>query len=143
MFGPGTSDEAMKRRSIYFFLKRSGIPAPLQLFDFPEPLVSQGGRPETTIAPQALLFMNNAQVRDHARAFAARLDPTDTNPAITQAYRMALGRPPRPEEITANTTFLAEQTAAYQAENAPDPTASALTDFCQALFCQNQFVYLE
>jgi mono/diheme cytochrome c family protein len=143
MYGPGTSDEAMKRRSIYFFLKRSGIPAALQLFDFPEPLVSQGGRPETTVAPQALLFMNNAQVREHARAFAARLDAGNVNTAIGQAYRMALGRPPRAEEVAANTAFLIEQTASYQAENSPSPAADALTDFCQALFCQNQFVYLE
>jgi hypothetical protein len=66
MYGAGTLDERMKRRSIYFMIKRSRLIPTMQLFDSPEPLVSQGSRPSTIIAPQALHFMNNAQVREAA-----------------------------------------------------------------------------
>ncbi len=55
MFGKGTLDESMRRRSIYFTVKRSKLVPMLQVFDVPEPLVSQGQRPTTTVAPQALL----------------------------------------------------------------------------------------
>ena len=69
-FGPGTLDEPMRRRSIYFMVNRSRLVPMMQIFDQPEPLVSQGRRPSTTIAPQALLFMNNLQVVKWARALA-------------------------------------------------------------------------
>ena len=69
MFGPGTLDANMKRRSIYFMIKRSRLVPMMQIFDSPEPLVSVGSRPATTIAPQALMFMNNRQVRSYARSF--------------------------------------------------------------------------
>src|SRR5262249_51084247 len=59
MYGPGTLDEASRRRSIYFTVKRSKLIPMLQVFDAPEALVSLGERPATTIAPQALLLMNN------------------------------------------------------------------------------------
>src|SRR5262249_1060818 len=74
-FGPGTLDEGSKRRSIYFTVKRSKLLPVMQLFDAPEPLTSVGERPTTTIAPQALLLMNNPHVRDCARGFARRIDP--------------------------------------------------------------------
>ncbi|HAW98838.1 MAG TPA: hypothetical protein DCX67_09910, partial [Opitutae bacterium] len=59
MFGKGTLDERSRRRSVYFMIKRSKLIPTMQLFDAPEPLVSQGHRASTTIAPQALMFMNS------------------------------------------------------------------------------------
>ncbi|MEJ7594976.1 MAG: PSD1 and planctomycete cytochrome C domain-containing protein [Planctomycetaceae bacterium] len=72
-FGPGTLDQNMTRRSVYFFIKRSQLIPMMMLFDWPEHLVSIGQRPVTTIAPQALMFMNSPQGRDYATAFAQRL----------------------------------------------------------------------
>src|SRR5437879_7951528 len=59
MFGEGTLDQGMTRRSIYFTIKRSQLIPMLQLFDVPEPNASVGRRPSTTIAPQALVFLHN------------------------------------------------------------------------------------
>ena len=59
MYGKGTLDERSRRRSIYFMIKRSKLIPVMQLFDAPEPLVSQGRRMNTTIAPQALMLMNS------------------------------------------------------------------------------------
>ena len=73
MYGKGTLDEGMKRRSIYFFIKRSKLIPMMQVFDAPEPLVSVGGRPATTIAPQALFMMNNPLVIEQSRKAATRL----------------------------------------------------------------------
>ena len=84
MFGPGTLDENHRRRSIYFMIKRSRLVPMMQVFDQPEPLVSQGRRPSTTIAPQALLFMNNAQVVKWAQALAGNVDQKDPDAAIRE-----------------------------------------------------------
>lgn len=73
MFGPGTKDEHSKRRSIYFTIKRSQLIESMVAFDCPEPLVSQGMRPTTTVAPQALLILNGPQVRDWAAALAKKV----------------------------------------------------------------------
>ena len=75
MYGPGTLDETQRRRSIYFTVKRSKLVPMMQVFDAPEALSSIGNRPSTTIAPQALLLLNNPNVRNCARAFARRLVP--------------------------------------------------------------------
>ena len=142
MFGAGTKDERSPRRSIYFTMKRSQLIGSMVAFDQPEPLVSQGARPTTTVAPQALLLMNGPQVRAWAEAFARRLTPhTDPADALHQAYLLALGRPPRSAELTAGQAFLATQTASYTAEKLPDPGFLARADFCQVLFGLNEFAY--
>ena len=66
-YGPGTLDPASKRRSIYFTVKRSKLVPMMQVFDAPEALGGVGQRPTTTIAPQALLLMNNPNVRGMRR----------------------------------------------------------------------------
>ena len=83
MFGPGTLDNGSRRRSIYFTIKRSQMIPAMQAFDAPEPLVSQGQRQTTTVAPQALMLMNSAQARSWAEGFAARFDA----PAVLDGER--------------------------------------------------------
>ena len=39
MYGPGTLDPKMPRRSVYFFIKRSQLIPMMMLFDWPEHLV--------------------------------------------------------------------------------------------------------
>jgi hypothetical protein len=146
MFGPGTLDESMRRRSIYFFIKRSEFIPILQLFDAPDPSVSVGSRVSTTIAPQALLFMNNPNVREYARALADRLKSARENSpaeAIEEGYSLALGRKPDAKELERSTVFLTRQGARYRADGKADPDQLALADFCQALFGLNEFIYVE
>ncbi len=140
MFGPGTLDEAMTRRSVYFFVKRSKLIPAMMVFDAPEPLVSIGSRPATTVAPQALLFMNSPQVRRYAAAFAKRLPAGDP---VDGAYRAALGRAPAAEESAAAAAFLADQEGSYRKAGRADARERALADFCQTLFCLNEFVYVD
>jgi cytochrome c553 len=159
LYGPGSLDEAMTRRSIYFTIKRSRLIPTMQIFDAPEPLVSVGNRPATTIAPQALLFMNNPQVRDHARHLGRLLvaetgvQATDerTEAQVRAAYRRVLGRVPTDRELAEGTAFLASQRASYlQDARATDANASplpaselALADLIQVLLSLNEFVFVE
>ncbi len=140
-FGPGTLDQNMTRRSVYFFIKRSQLIPMMMLFDWPEHLVSIGQRPVTTIAPQSLMFMNSAQGRDYAASFASRLNASDPVVAIQQAWRMAFGRKPSDQEVLAAKDFLTRQTAAHT--GASDSAYQALIDLCQTIFSMNEFVYIE
>ena len=148
MFGPGTLDESHKRRSIYFTVKRSKLVPMMQLFDQPEPLVSVGDRPSTTIAPQALFFINNGQVREYAHNFAKKLLPShESSPdeAVKSGYLTAIGRAPGEAELADAVAFLKSQTDSYAAagKDAAAARELALADFCQVLFGLNEFVYVE
>jgi hypothetical protein len=145
-FGPGTLDESHVRRSIYFMIKRSKLVPMMQLFDQPEPLVSVGGRPSTTIAPQALMFINNPQVRASAHAFAKQLTAQEDKSApaaVRRAYLQAIAREPDETELSEATAFLAEQTKSYVADGKANAAELALADLCQVLFGLNEFVYVE
>src|SRR2546428_2180682 len=137
IYGPGTLDAASKRRSVYFTIKRSQLIPMMIVFDAPEALTPIGDRSTTTIAPQALMLMNNSQVREYARALAKRAG--DVRPA----YRIALGRDPTEAESKDAEAFIADQAAAYQSAGRTDARDAALADFCQSLMCLNEFVYVE
>ena len=129
MFGPGTRDENGRRRSIYFNIKRSQLIGSMVAFDAPEPLVSQGTRPTTTVAPQALVLMNSPQARAWAVALAKRVSAAgDVKKQIHQACLICFSRAPRPDETAAGEAFLRG--------------GGDLTDYCQVLLGLNEFVYV-
>jgi cytochrome c553 len=146
MYGPGSLDETHRRRSIYFTVKRSQLVSMMQVFDAPEALSSMGDRPSTTIAPQALLLMNNPNVRKSARAFARRLLPAwDKGPeaALRGGYRLALGREPDAEELKDANAFITSQLKRHESALKANAPELALLDFCQVLLCLNEFVYVD
>ena len=129
MYGPGTLDAKMSRRSLYFTVKRSQMIPVLQVFDWPDTLTSAGVRPVTVVAPQALLFMNNPQVRECAAGFAKRIE-SEATPAkqVDRAYRLAFARPPTIAEAKAGAAFLRE---------------GKIGDFAHALLSLNEFIYVD
>lgn len=137
-FGPGSLDEGMTRRSIYFTVKRSAlIPSMVQL-DWPEALQGIGQRVTTTVAPQALLMLNSPHVRANAAAFARTLQPAAENSlsdAVDAAYLRAICRSPAATERNAAVEFLTNRRQS-------DGLHEALTDFCQSLFAMNEFLYI-
>jgi hypothetical protein len=143
MYGAGTLDEGMNRRSIYFFVKRSKIIPLMLLFDAPNALTGMGSRATTTVAPQALALMNNPQVQRYANAFSARLAGKAPDEAVRAAYEMAFCREPRAEELADAAAFLRDQTAQYHSAGRADADDSAMQDFCQALLSLNEFVYVD
>jgi hypothetical protein len=143
MFGPGTLNPNMKRRSIYFFIKRSKLIPAMLLFDWPEHLVSIGRRSQTTIAPQALMFLNGQQVRGYAQGFSRKLSGQKQPTFIQNAFLLALGRAPVQREATATTAFLKQQSDRYRKAGKKDADQLARVDFCQALFCMNEFLFVD
>jgi hypothetical protein len=145
-FGPGTLDEAHRRRSIYFQIKRSQLVPMMQLFDQPEPLVSIGSRPSTTIAPQALALINSPHVRDWAKELASHLASAfEKSPAeaVRLGYQIAIARQPDEAELAAAVAFLEAQEKSYTSSGQADSTKLTLADFCQVLFGLNEFVYID
>ncbi|MFO0878847.1 MAG: PSD1 and planctomycete cytochrome C domain-containing protein [Gemmataceae bacterium] len=144
LFGPGTLDLQQRRRSIYFFVKRSQLIPMLTLFDAPDGTVGIEQRTTTTIAPQALLMLNNPVVRQAAEQLARRLgEVKEPGAVVALGYRLTLGRPPAGSELTEATAFLAEQEKLYADEKKPDAAHLARLDFCQVLLGLNEFIYVD
>ena len=136
-FGPGTLDEGSNRRSIYFTVKRSRLIPTMVAFDAPEPLASQGNRPSTVVAPQALFQLNSPHARRWAQSLATQVSrktgpQAKTTDLIIAAYRETLTRLPSNQEIEIANRFLS---------TSPD-IQSGLIDFCQNLLALNEFIYL-
>jgi hypothetical protein len=130
--GKNDDDPSTWRRSIYVHSKRS-IPLPmLDVFDKPDGITSCARRNRSTIAPQALILMNNSFVRIQAQQFATRLEREagkDAGQQVNRAFELAYLRAPSQTERAAAVDFL---------KSNPD----SLVDFCQALFNSNEFVYM-
>ncbi|HIE99943.1 MAG TPA: DUF1553 domain-containing protein [Fuerstia sp.] len=144
-FGPGTLDPSQKRRSIYFMVKRSQLIPMMQVFDSPEPLASVGNRPSTTIASQALMFMNSPQVREYAGGLAARIRSAGQSDIVDQAYLSGISRKPTHVERASAEAFLKTQSTSYQSDgrSVDDSDRLALTDLCQTVFSLNEFVFVD
>ena len=146
-------DENMRRRSIYFTVKRSKLIPSLHVFDAPDALQGIGFRQTTTVAPQALMLLNNKIVREYAETFAKHLSnnrsfaKTSNLPSnaefIEPAYLAALSRPPSKQEYADTLAFLNAQAETYRKAGKPDGDLPARTDFCQALFSLNEFLFVE
>ncbi len=95
--GKPDDDPSTWRRSLYVFSKRS-IRYPLfEAFDQPNLINSVDRRNRSTVAPQALLLMNNAFVLSQSQQFAERLQReagADAGAQVDRAFRIALARPP-------------------------------------------------
>jgi len=144
LYGKGSLDQKSNRRSIYLTVKRGQLTPILQLFDAPDAMQGVGRRNESTVAPQALAMLNSPFIRELAGSFAKRVRPdTKTSPkqAVILAYRLALTRTPDSSELEGMLDFIQRQTDSRKDQaNAQD---LAIRDFCQLLFCSNEFVYVD
>ncbi len=78
-YWPATASvEEFNRRGLYFFVRRNFRFPMFDVFDSPVNFVSAPGRDETTVAPQALWFLNNKIAYQQAQEFAARLVAEET-----------------------------------------------------------------
>lgn len=144
-FGPGTLNEGHNRRSIYFMIKRSKLIPMMQIFDAPEPLVSVGNRPTTTIASQALMFMNSPHVRRYAGGLANSCSDPEGKTTIGNVYLAAIARRPTNSELQSAEDFVHVQAKSYHADGSSEAEAMRLawTDFCQTIMSLNEFVFVE
>jgi hypothetical protein len=148
------------RRSVYVQARRSAPLTVLDLFD--EPIMSPNcpARQASTVAPQALMMLNDVFVAEQSREFAKRLQaesPGDIRAQIERAFRLAYGTTPTAAQTQATLNYLAEQAEQIRQRQstqpppkdpakAPpivDPQTLALASLCQSLLSANQFLYLD
>jgi hypothetical protein len=105
------------RRSLYIYRKRT-VPHPsLATFDAPSWEICQVKRQSTNTPLQAFALLNDVTYVEAARRFAERIikeggDSPDVR--LTFAFRLATGRSPRPEELSALRINLEKYLAWFQ-----------------------------
>ena len=113
----------------------------LTLFDFGDGTTSTETRSQTNIAPQALFMLNSRFVSERSGSLARRLLETETADAarIRRAWRIVLGRDPKPEQIQDALKYILNFPA-----NAPGDNARVIawSSFCRALIASNDFMYV-
>jgi hypothetical protein len=88
-------------RTVYLPVLRALVSEDAATFDFPDPCQIAGQREVTTVAPQALYFLNGAFVTDCARRAADLVlkEPGSDADRVRAAYLRVLGRPPAGDEV--------------------------------------------
>ena len=117
--GGPAADATRPRRTVYTRVTRNVRDPLLDVFDAPDSFSSTAQRNVTTTPTQALLLINQPFLVQRSRAFARRLvrESGDADEArITQAYRLAFGRPPTAEELDRARQFLVEQSTRVSPE---------------------------
>jgi len=113
------SGDALYRRTMYLFVKRTAPHPALVNFDAPNREQFCGRRERSNTPLQALQLMNDIQHVEAARALAARTlieAPADDAERIEWLYRTVLARPPSAAEATIVAGALAGNRARYEAD---------------------------
>ncbi len=145
---PGTSADygyqhTENCRSVYVPVFRNALPDVFEAFDFADPSMVTGRRNASTVAPQALFFLNHPFILNQARHAAKRIlaeSGLDDPERLDRAYRLILGRPPSAGERAVAARFLDEPAADGKSESG---RVEAWTQICQALFASVDFRYLK
>ena len=131
-----------QRRMVYLPLRRSNLPALLNLFDFGDAVTSMGKRSDTNVAPQALFMMNSEFVAKRARNLASELlDETDWTDSerMRHAFVRTLTRIPSSEEVDQGLTYLSQVRQEFDEVSALD----AWESFCRILLASNAYIYVD
>jgi hypothetical protein len=123
------------------------VPYPLfQAFDRPDFLVSCARRQITTVATQAMALLNDGFVRSVASDFASRLLEScgdDDTQIVRESFALAFARSPNNLEVQAAVEFIRSQSEVRRARDEADCRHASVTDYCQALFGLNEFIYVD
>jgi hypothetical protein len=109
--------EALYRRSMYTFWKRTSPPPALTTFDAPSRENCVARRARTNTPLQALLLMNDEQYVEAARHFGRRMmleGGSSPEERLTFGFRLATSRYPQPEELNVLTRVYGEHLSHYQ-----------------------------
>jgi hypothetical protein len=111
--------EALYRRSLYTFWKRTSPPPSLLTFDAPSRETCTVRRARTNTPLQALVLLNDKQYVEAARQLAQRMlleggsTPADR---IAHAFRLATSRRPTSDELAILTNIYQSQLLEFQAD---------------------------
>ncbi len=143
--GPFSAVYDHNRRSVYLMTQRIKRHPFLALFDGADPNASTAERRTTTVPTQALFFLNDPFVHASADTFAGRVMAAATTEAerIRIAYRLALGRNPRPTEVTDTAEFLAAYRHELAGAGKPAHETAAWAALARVLFGSNEFLTVD
>ena len=124
--GPGTTwqaeqDAEQYRRGVYMYWKRTFLHPGMLAFDAPTRQESEAQRASSNTPAQALVLLNDPTYVEAARVFAARMleeGGASLDEQIVWAYREALSRAPRIEELALLRDLHTTQLAMYEADEA-------------------------
>lgn len=134
------------RRSIYIKVSRMEGPRFLELFDFPDRMVTRGRRDRTNVPAQALAMLNDPFVIDQARFWAEQLVALKHESIAARVrvmFQRAVGRPPGDAE--------GQRFASLVRRLADDPSASEAAllkdkhvwqDAAHAMFNLKELIYI-
>jgi hypothetical protein len=135
------------KRSIYLPIVRNLLPDVLTLFDGADPNGVTAVRNDTTVPSQALFLLNSPFMREQSRRFASRLLALEMSDEqrLNEANLLALGRPLTETELDEANRFLSAYQSAAGSQGQPEPERRlrAWQSYCQILFCENEFFYVE
>ena len=143
------------RRGVYLLVRRNFRFPLFEVFDAPVNSQSCPRRDDTTVAPQALWFLNNRTVNRQAQEWAGRLvrDAGEEPRAwVDRAWALAFARPPSETE-RAEAVELLDALAQGQGSGPVDASAAlaklpparaaALVKLCLSLFNLNEFAFVD
>lgn len=136
--GSATQDLHRPRRSLYIQTVRADRRNFSTLFNAADPEQCVGRRDVSTIAPQALFFLNNDFVHQQASNLArqiARAAPDNDRDRIERAYLVLFGREPAAAEVDIGLEMLA---AARRRD-----VNTAWAEYAHVLLCTNEFCYVD
>ncbi|MBB07987.1 MAG: hypothetical protein CMN03_06955 [Roseibacillus sp.] len=104
--------DALYRRGLYTFWRRTMLYPTFQIFDAPSREFCSVNRPRTNTPLQALVTLNDPTFVEAARVFGQRILAEGGNndlDRLTFAFTLATSRPPQEDEMQILSTTLAEQ----------------------------------
>ena len=120
--------DALWRRSLYTFIKRTAPAPSMTTFDAPSREQSCARRERSNTPLQALVLMNDVQHFEAARAFAQRMlneGGSHAEARLAYGFRLATARPPTKAETAVLSDTLFTQWAKYQGRT--DAAKKAIT----------------
>lgn len=134
-------------RSVYLPVIRNDLPEIFEAFDFANPHVATGARPNTTAPGQALFVMNDEMVMDAASATAQRIlsgaSAKDRSAKIDLMFQFITSGSPSESARQAVDSFLTQTERRLKSEGTEDAELRAWTLCCHALFASSRFQFVE
>lgn len=136
------------RRSLYVLARRNYHLTMLRVFDQPIVASNCTARQPSAVVTQSLTLLHDDFVIEQAGQFADRvasIAPDNVEQQVAAAFRIALGRPPVPEEVEWSSALIEGQLARFEdgSESKADASHTALAQLCKMLFNTNEFLYVK
>jgi mono/diheme cytochrome c family protein len=133
-----------RRRSLYLPVIRNNLYDVFQLFDATDATVSSGDRATTTVATQALFWLNSdlvAQAAKHLAEDVLSQKDIDDNRRIDLLHRRAYGRPATAAELERGAAALADLEESLDEPGTTEQRRlRAWSLYCQVILAANEFV---